>query len=94
MKTIGELRQFLRGEENQTLTNCKCHTDHICGGELCIVCGYREKIKPREHTRGEKVELEQKLAEAEEKIKDARNSMGKVEAYEKLLMGRSLQISK
>jgi hypothetical protein len=29
--------------------DCRCHTDHICGGELCIVCGYRKKIK-KEYT--------------------------------------------
>ena len=28
--------------------NCKCHTDHICGGELCIVCGYKKRIKTKE----------------------------------------------
>ena len=53
-----------------------------------------EALKMEKENEGKKSKAQEILDEAEKKIKEAATAIGKVEAYEKLLLGRDLTISK
>ena len=54
----------------------------------------REALKEKNDGKREECKAKEALAEAEKKLTEARYSIGKIEAYEKLLIGRDITISK
>ncbi len=54
----------------------------------------RQTVKEKSENFQNEKKAQETLMEAEKKLADAQNAIGKVEAYEKLLIGRDITISK